>query len=88
MNARLPKPLAEHVSRMVGSDGLFETPSEYIRALIRKDMESEASQIYASILEGFEETVEGRYFESTGNWKKDKELMREKKAKGWSQANG
>ena len=48
INARLPKPLVEHVNRMVGSDKLFETPSEYLRFLIRKDMESEASKVYAS----------------------------------------
>ena len=83
VNARLSKPLAEHVSRMVGTDGLFETPSEYIRSLIRRDMESDSSQVYAKIIEGFEDIKEERFFESTGDWKKDKELFKQKEANDW-----
>ena len=83
INARLPKPLSEHVSRMVGTDSLFETPSEYIRSLIRRDMESDSSQVYAKIIEGFEDIKEQRFFESTGDWKKDKEIFKKKEANGW-----
>lgn len=83
MNARLSKPLAEHVNRMVGSNGLFETPSEYVRSLIRRDMESDSSQIYSAITEGFEDINEGRFFKSTGDWKKDKEIFKQKEAEGW-----
>ena len=83
VNARLPKPLAQHVHRMVGANGIFETPSEYIRSLIRQDMESDTSQIYSAILEGFEDVKEGHYFESTGDWKKDKALFKQKEAEGW-----
>lgn len=84
VNARLPKPLAEHVDRMVGADGLFETPSEYLRSLIRRDMESDSSRIYSSIIEGFEDIKEGRYMESTGDWKKDKELFEQKESDNWA----
>ena len=83
VNARLSKPLAEHVDRMVGVDGLFETPSEYVRSLIRRDMESDSSQVYTSIIEGFEDIAKGRYFESTGDWKKDKEIFRKKEQQRW-----
>lgn len=83
INARLSKPLAEHVERMVGRENLFETPSEYIRSLIRRDMESDASQVYAKIIEGFEDIKEERLFESTGDWKKDKEIFKQKEAKDW-----
>ncbi len=83
VNARLSKPLAEHVSRMVGTNGLFETPSEYVRALIRRDMESDSSQIYSAIAEGFEDINEGRYFKSTGDWEKDKEIFKQKEAENW-----
>ena len=37
INARLSQPLAEFVDRMVGEAGLYETPSEYVRDLIRRD---------------------------------------------------
>ena len=83
VNARLSKPLADHVNRMVGSEGLFETPSEYVRSLIRRDMESDTSQIYAAITEGFEDIKEGRYLKSTGDWKKDKEIFKQKEIEGW-----
>ena len=83
INARLPKPLADHVSRMVGQDSIYETSSEYIRSLIRKDMEGEFSEVYSSILEGFQDINEGRYFQSTGDWKKDKEIFRKKEVEGW-----
>lgn len=83
INARLSKPLAEHVNRMVGHNNLFETPSEYIRSLIRRDMESDASRVYANIIEGFEDIHEERFFKSSGNWKKDKELFMKKEAENW-----
>ena len=83
INARLSKPLAEHVNRMVGKDGLFETPSEYLRSLIRRDMESDASKVYSAIIEGFEDIVEGRYLESSGDWKKDKALFESRETEGW-----
>ncbi|PTX58577.1 antitoxin ParD1/3/4 [Kordia periserrulae] len=83
INARLPKPLADHVSRMVGQDSIFETPSEYIRSLIRKDMESEFSQVYTAVIDGFTDIKEGRYMESTGDWKKDKELFLKKQSENW-----
>ena len=84
VNARLPEPLAQHVSRVVGSKGMYETPSEYIRSLIRRDMETDVFQIYGSIIEGFEDIAEGRYFESTGDWEKDKKLFEKKEAEDWS----
>jgi len=82
VNARLSKPLAEHVNRMVGASGLFETPSEYIRSLIRRDMENDSSLVYSSIIEGFEDINEGRFYQSTGDWKKDKELFKQRESKG------
>ncbi|MDR0779915.1 MAG: hypothetical protein LBF16_04345, partial [Pseudomonadales bacterium] len=55
INARLSRPLAEFVERMVGEDlGLYETPSEYVRDLIRRDMEKREGQILQSaILSGY-----------------------------------
>ena len=79
INSRLPKPLAEHVKRMVGSDGCYETPSEYIRDLIRRDMKTSDSE-YArkSILDGYRDLAASNYFKSTGNFKGDMELLKEK----------
>lgn len=45
--------------------------------------DSDTLQIYDSILEGFEDIAEGRYFESTGDFKKDMETFKKKEAEGW-----
>ena len=39
INATLPEPLARFVAQMTGETGLYETPSEFIRDLIRRHME-------------------------------------------------
>ncbi len=39
LNATLPEPLAQFVAKMTGEGGLYETPSEYVRDLIRRHME-------------------------------------------------
>lgn len=40
LNATLPDPLAKFVGEITGVGGLYETPSEFIRDLIRRYMES------------------------------------------------
>ena len=83
INTRLPEPLAEHIARVVGPKGLYETPGEYIRSLIRRDMESETFQGYREILKGFEDFAQGRVYESTGDWEQDKKIFEEKEKNGW-----
>lgn len=43
INATLPEPLAQFVAEMTGENGLYETPSEFVRDLIRKHMEKTAA---------------------------------------------
>jgi Arc/MetJ-type ribon-helix-helix transcriptional regulator len=43
LNATLPESLARHVAEMTGDGGLYETPSEFVRDLIRRDMEKMAA---------------------------------------------
>jgi len=43
LNATLPIRLAEFVAKMTGEDGLYETPSEFVRDLIRRNMEKVAA---------------------------------------------
>ena len=85
VNARLPEPLARHVERVVGAKGLYETPSEYIRSLIRRDMESDAYQVYEQIVQGFQDVEAGRYLKSTGNWEEDKKRFEQKEAENWQE---
>ena len=57
INARLSGALSEFVSRMVGETGLYETPSEYVRDLIRRDMERREGQLaQESILTGYRDS--------------------------------
>ena len=84
INARLSQPLAEFVDRMVGEAGLYETPSEYVRDLIRRDMERRDGQfVQNAILTGYRDLVAGRIFASTGDFKADMAALDRKEADGW-----
>ncbi|MFT3755295.1 MAG: hypothetical protein QM769_05015 [Pseudoxanthomonas sp.] len=84
INARLSQPLSEFVHRMVGEDGLYETPSEYIRDLIRRDMERREGQIVQdAILAGYRDLADGRHFVSSGDFKADMAMLDAKEANGW-----
>lgn len=43
LNATLPEPLAQFVGEITGEGGLYETPSEFVRDLIRRFMEKTAA---------------------------------------------
>jgi antitoxin ParD1/3/4 len=81
INARLSGPLATFVEKMVDETGLYETPSEYIRDLIRHDMEQREGFIEQNaILAGFRDLAYGRTFASTGNFHKDMKVLEQKEA--------
>jgi antitoxin ParD1/3/4 len=84
INARLSQPLAEFVDRMVGETGLYETPSEYVRDLIRRDMERRAGQcVQDAILSGYRDLAAGRLFASTGDFRADMATLDRKETDGW-----
>lgn len=84
INARLSRPLAEFVGRMVGEAGLYETPSEYVRDLIRRDMErSDSRFVQEAILAGYRDLAAGHVLESGGDFKADMALLDQKEASGW-----
>jgi antitoxin ParD1/3/4 len=84
INARLSQPLAEFVGRMVGETGLYETPSEYVRDLIRRDMEKREGQLMQdAILAGYRDAAAGRLFTSSGDFKTDMATLEKKEADGW-----
>ena len=84
INARLSQPLAAFVDRMVGQAGLYETPSEYVRDLIRRDMERREGQfVQDAILAGYKDLAAGRVFESSGDFKADMAALDRKEADGW-----
>ena len=85
INTRLSKPLAIHVERMAGANGVYETPSEYVRDLIRRDMEnSDSDYLREAILEGYRDMASGQYFKSTGDFKKDMVKLKKNDKAGWA----
>jgi antitoxin ParD1/3/4 len=98
INTRLNNLLYAHVRRVTGPDGLYETPSEYVRDLIRRDMrdnppaegaEPDFSGMpapedpAAHVMEGFRDFAEGRFIVGSGDLMKDLERAREKEKNGW-----
>ena len=84
INTRLSRPLAEFVEGLVGNEGLYDTPGEYVRDLIRRDMEQrEGSMVHAAILAGYRDLAEGAVFESTGDFRRDMVKLAEKETNGW-----
>ncbi len=49
LNTTLPDPLAVYVSQVTGKGALYETPSEFIRDLIRRHMERAEAKERADI---------------------------------------
>lgn len=77
-------PLAEFVDRIVGEAGLYETPSEYVRDLIRRDMERREGQlVQEAILAGYRDLAAGRVFVSSGDFKTDMAALDRKETDGW-----
>ncbi len=59
MNVSLTEPLRDFVDSRTGDGGMYATPSEYIRDLIRRDMENQ--QIVAHVVAGLADVKSGRY---------------------------
>jgi antitoxin ParD1/3/4 len=84
ISTRISRPLAEFVEGLVGEAGLYETPSEYVRDLIRRDMEQrEGRTVQEAILSGYRDLAEEAVFESTGDFGQDMRTLGDKEADGW-----
>jgi len=84
INARLSGALSEFVARIVGVSGLYETPSEYIRDLIRRDMERREGQVTQdAILAGYRDLAAGKSFASSGDFKADMKMLDQKEEEDW-----
>ena len=59
MNLSLTDELRDFVNSRTGDAGLYATPSEYLRDLIRRDMESQAT--VAHVTRGLNDLAHGRF---------------------------
>jgi antitoxin ParD1/3/4 len=84
VQTRLTKPLAEHVSRVTGPNGLYSTPSHYLQDLIRRDMERDVYKLHGQIVDGFKDIAAGRMIESSGDLDIDLAELEKREADGWS----
>jgi antitoxin ParD1/3/4 len=63
MNLSLTDELRDFVNSRTGDAGLYATPSEYLRDLIRRDMESQAT--VAHVMRGLSDLEQGRFSEKS-----------------------
>jgi antitoxin ParD1/3/4 len=59
MNLSLTDELRDFVKSRTGDAGLYSTPSEYLRDLIRRDMETQAT--VAHVMSGLDDLANGRF---------------------------
>ena len=59
LNLSLTDELREFINSRTGDAGVYSTPSEYLRDLIRRDMESQ--EVVKHILNGLDDVKHGRF---------------------------
>ncbi len=59
LNLSLTNELRDFVNTRAGEAGLYATPSEYLRDLIRRDMESQS--VVAHVMDGLSDLKRGRF---------------------------
>lgn len=59
MNLSLTDELRDFVNSRTGKGGVYATPSEYLRDLIRRDMENQAALMH--IVGGLDDLAHGRF---------------------------
>ena len=63
MNLSLTDELRNFVKSRTGDTGLYSTPSEYLRSLIRRDMEAQTTVTH--ILGGLDDLSAGRFSDNS-----------------------
>jgi antitoxin ParD1/3/4 len=59
MNLSLTDELRDFVNSRTGDKGLYATPSEYLRDLIRRDMETQSTVMH--VMRGLDDLARGRF---------------------------
>ena len=84
MTVRLNATLSDFVAANVGERGAYDKVSEYVRDLIRRDMERRDGQfVQEAILTGYRDLAAGRVFASSGDFKTDMAVLDRKEADDW-----
>jgi antitoxin ParD1/3/4 len=63
LNVQLTKELRRYIDARASDDDIYSTPSEYIRDLVRRDMEDWA--IVSGVMQGLKEVRNGEFVKET-----------------------
>ena len=85
INISLTDELRAFLDENSGDETLFSTPSEFVRALIREKKERvEAYQLRKSVLEGYDDVLEGRTLPLDGDLRSMVAEAKRRDQLGWS----
>lgn len=77
INLSLTDELRQFVDSNVGDNSLYATPSEFLRDLIREKKDRiEAKELRAAILDGFQDAINNRTVEFSGDLRSDMKKFR------------
>lgn len=83
LNVRVEGVMAQHVNHVI-AQRLYNNQSEYIRDLIRHDMENAAVNEMAQMMrESHSDIMAGRIIKSSGNFEDDYKALQDKENNGW-----
>lgn len=83
-NLSLPDELRNFVNSHCGDGGLYSTPSEFMRDVLREKKErQEAAALRDGVIEGYRDIIEGRSIEFTGDLRSTMVQAKEREESGW-----
>lgn len=82
LNVRIEGVMADHVDGLI-EQKLYNNQSEYVRDLIRHDIEKRIGGVVEAISEGKADMLAGRIFKSSGKFEDDVQMFEEKEKNGW-----
>lgn len=84
INLSLTEELRAFIDRNCGDQGLYATPSEFLRDLLREKKErQEAAALRDGVLEGYRDLIGGRTLEFTGDLRSILNHARQREKTGW-----
>ena len=84
INLSLTDELRSFIDSNCGDNGLYATPSEFLRHLLREKKErQEAAAIRDGVLQGYRDLLEGRTVEFRGNLRSCLNEAKQRELSGW-----
>lgn len=85
INLSLTDELRSYIDRNCGDHGLYSTPSEFLRDLLREKKErQEAAAIRDGVLAGYQDLASGRVIEFTGSLRSSITEAKRREKSAWT----